>query len=329
MTAPKPGAREPRRYDVTSVGETMLRYSVAPGEHFTTATSFRVDVGGAESNVCAALARLGRRTAWASALPDNPLGALVLDRLRAAGVDTAGVRLLPGTRLGTYYLKPSLVPNMSAVVYDRAGSAFTALDPADLDLATLLDTTFLHATGITAALGEGPRRLLGEVLREARSAGVRVSFDVNHRETLWQADQARTVLPEFMAQADVLFCSARDAARLFGAAPTGPGAASALRRHSQAELIVVTLGDRGAYARLGDEELTVPAVPTQVVDRPGAGDAMIAGVLDGLLDGDVRAGLERGAVLAAVALSHHGDMVAVTRGELEAALARTTGDIAR
>ena len=54
-----------------------------------------VRVGGAESNVAVALARLGRRTAWSSALPDNPLGRRVAGAVAAAGVDVAGVRTPP------------------------------------------------------------------------------------------------------------------------------------------------------------------------------------------------------------------------------------------
>ncbi len=307
----------------------MLRYSVAPGESFTTTSSFRVDVGGAESNVCAALAQLGRRTAWGSALPDTAPGAIVLHRLRGAGVDTSGVRLLPDTRLGTYYLKSSPVRGTSSVVYDRAGSAFTTLGPGDLDLDTLTDTYVFHSTGITAAVGDGPRDLLRQVMLTAREARVTVSFDVNHRAKLWEASTARSALEEFVGMADVLFCSARDAKLLFGAEPTGPGAVAALRPMTDARAIVVTLGEQGVFARLGDDEVTVPAVPTRVVDRPGAGDAMIAGVLDGLLDGDVRSGLARGAVLSAIALSHHGDMIDVTRSELDAALGGSAADIAR
>ena len=46
--------------DLVTFGETMLRYTPPPGERLETADSFAVDVGGAESNVAVAAARLGR-----------------------------------------------------------------------------------------------------------------------------------------------------------------------------------------------------------------------------------------------------------------------------
>ncbi len=300
-----------------------------PGEHFADATSFRVFVGGAESNVCAALAQLGRRTSWVSALPDNPLGDLVLARLNAARIDTQSVVVVPNSRIGTYYLKTAAIPNTTVVVYDRVGSAFTTLTRAQLDLDAVLNASIFHVTGITPALGDRPRQLLTEVIREARDKGVLVSFDVNYRHSLWSATEARTVLRPLIAMVDIVFCSVRDASQIFGAAPSGASAANTLRDHSNAELVVITLGDQGIYALHGQTELVAPAVPTRIIDRPGAGDALVAGVLDGVLDGDIDAGLSRGTMLAAMALSHHGDMLSVSRRELITALSDSKQDIVR
>ena len=77
------------------------------------------------------------------------------------------------------------------------------------------------------------------------------------------------------------------------------------------------------------KELRAHAAPTVVVDRPGAGDALAAGVLHGLLEGDVERGLEYGAVLAAVALSHYGDMVYLTREQLATIISRQGAEILR
>jgi len=60
----------------------------------------------------------------------------------------------------------------------------------------------------------------------------------------------------------------------------------------------------------------VAALPTEIVDRLGAGDAFMAGVIDGLLDDDLERGLKTGTVLAALALGSHGDHVVTTRDEV-------------
>ena len=49
--------------------------------------------------------------------------------------------------------------------------------------------------------------------------------------------------------------------------------------------VVVTLGARGAYARLGEEEVFVPGIPARVVDTIGAGDSHIGALMAALADG--------------------------------------------
>jgi 2-dehydro-3-deoxygluconokinase len=61
----------------------------------------------------------------------------------------------------------------------------------------------------------------------------------------------------------------------------------------------------------------VDALPTTIVDRLGAGDAFMAGVIDGLLDNDLDRGLRTGTVLASLALGSHGDHVLTSRAEVD------------
>ena len=62
------------RFDVTTLGEMMLRLSVPSGERLENATRFDIYPAGAEANVATLLSRLGRRRWWVGALPVNPLG---------------------------------------------------------------------------------------------------------------------------------------------------------------------------------------------------------------------------------------------------------------
>ena len=74
--------------DVVTLGEAMLRLSVPTGIRLPEMNTLQVSVGGAESNVAVALARMGCSTAWISALPDNELGRHALGHLNRHGVDT-------------------------------------------------------------------------------------------------------------------------------------------------------------------------------------------------------------------------------------------------
>lgn len=58
-------------FDFVSLGESMLRLSVPSGQRLDDAYSLDMELGGAESNVSVALARLGWRTAWVSRMPDH------------------------------------------------------------------------------------------------------------------------------------------------------------------------------------------------------------------------------------------------------------------
>lgn len=316
-------------YDVTAYGESMLRLSVEHGQYLVGANSLDLNVGGAESNVCAALAQLGYRSAWFSALPRSPLSKIVTSRLQQLGVDTKGALEVESGRLGVYYLESAHPPLPTTVVYDRQYSSFSQHEVTNEQVAGLLDTRVLHLTGITAALGSKPRSSLRRLAAEARDRGVAVSFDVNYRERLWSLAEARTVLSEMLQQANILFCSQRDAVRLFGSKADGASALQTLRAETPAELIVVSAGELGAYADHAGEQLHVPAVPTSIVDRPGAGDALAGSVLHGLLSGSVVQGLQLGVALAAIVLSHHGDTAFVDRSSLEAAALRRDVEIAR
>ncbi len=342
MTGPAPaGTRRPAPpADVATYGETMIRYRFPPSTWLGDVHEVRVDPGGAESNVAVALASLGRRVRWGSALPDGVFGRFVRTRLAGSGVDLDFVADVPGARLGAYGYDAALPPRTPSVTYDRSGSAFAEHDPDDDDVDRLVHgARHLHLTGITPAIGPRPRRAFRRLLAAAGRHGASVSLDVNHRDRLWSDDDARTVLEPVLPQVDLLLCGRRDAVRLFGAPaddPDGTGALEAIQGAGAAKHVVVTLGADGAVARAPDGTVRrEPARPVRIVDRPGAGDAFAAGVLDGMLDHDLARGLRQGTVLAALALSHHGDAVRPDRTELDALLRdasspeRANGGLAR
>lgn len=309
------------RFDLTSLGEVMLRLSVGQGEKLVNAERFDVNLGGAEANVCAALAGLGRKTAWLGAFPDSPLGELALRSLRANGVDVAGVKLVANARLGTYFVELGAPPNPIDVIYDRAGSAAANMTPNDVDWELMLDTRWLHLTGITPALGEGPAAIVEQALRLAAERGVKVVFDVNFRAKLWSASAAKAWLEPRLGLVDLLICGVQDAATVLGLNSDPLATVRALAQSGRGDSAVVTLGDKGAIAWERGRQLRVPGVAAEVIDRLGAGDAFAAGVIDGLLDDSLHTGLERGVTLAAAALGQHGDVVNLSREALDRLLA--------
>jgi len=317
------------RFDVVSLGEAMLRLSVPIGLRLEDMRSRDVQIGGAEGNVCVALGRLGRRTGWVSRLPDDSLGQYVVRGLRADGVDISAVKRVPGERIGTYFIEYATTPRAIQVIYDRANSAAARMTVDDVDWGYLLDTRVLHLTGITAALSDNCYEIVSQAIQRARAAGVTVSFDVNYRAKLWDAEKAGAKLRPLIAEADVLFCKSADASLLFDCQGGPRELMVGLKSLTRAQAVLCTLSEQGAALLLGNEFIAQPAIPVQIVDRIGSGDAFAAGALDGWLDGDVREGLRRGVALAAIALSQHGDHTLTSRAELNAVMARQRRDVSR
>src|SRR5213592_2939616 len=105
--------------DVITFGEAMIRLAPPNFRRLEQATSLDVQIGGAELNTAVALARLGRSSAWVSRLTDNPLGRLIANRAREAGVDTRHAQFTQDERVGLYFLEFGAAPRASSVLYDR------------------------------------------------------------------------------------------------------------------------------------------------------------------------------------------------------------------
>lgn len=156
-------------------GESMMRF-MPKGEdnlHFSS-------MGGDELNVCVALARLGVDSTWVSAVGDRVHSDVCIKEGTTAGV-TMDVKRIAGERLGTFFV----LPEKKTVVYNRKHSAFALHDPNIFDWNALLKgVTFMHMTGITPLCGNNAYTSWQRALDTALSLGVRVVFDLNHRQQL-------------------------------------------------------------------------------------------------------------------------------------------------
>jgi 2-dehydro-3-deoxygluconokinase len=309
-------------------GEAMLRLSPPGGLRLEQVRALETWPAGAELNVAVGLARLGTPAAWVSVLPHGPLGELVLAHARSHGVDVGGVTRAEG-RLGLYFVEHGRPPLPSRALYDRAGSAFTALDPATLDWPGLLSgASALHVTGITAALGEACERAVADALSAARAAGCHTSYDLNLRTLLGPPEGWRRRLESVASTVGTLLLSLDDAAAVLGAAGEPEQVAARVRHELGIERVLVSRrlpaqgGMRREVAAADDGGTRTISSPTFAGGQPiGAGDAFAAGFLHGLLTSGVDRGLELGAAMAAVKQAVPGDAPVIGPDDLELALA--------
>jgi 2-dehydro-3-deoxygluconokinase len=326
---------------VVTFGELMLRLSPPGQERLFQSPQLRTFFGGSEANVAASLAHLGERSDYVTRLPASPVGEAALAALRAEGVGTRGV-LRGGDRLGIYFVEPGADIRALKVVYDRAGSAFSALDPEELDWDALLGgADWLHLSGITPALGEGPARAAQQAVDAARLRKVKVSIDLNYRPALWIDRDPRPVTRALVRGCDLVIGNPGAVQAMLGVGPGEGASDEALRATSQAlarELEcravaltrreVISASEHGWSATLYDAFCDILARSrrwqVRVTDRVGGGDSFCAALIHALLQGrEPGQALQFATAASALKLTIPGDFNRVTADEVDALLQRT------
>lgn len=173
------------RFDVTTIGEGQLRYSVPLSSHLERASQLDVNVTGTEANVISLLSRLGWRCGWVSALPSNPLGRHVANEFAQSGLDLSAVVWSDDGRLAIYYVEFGAPPKGTQVYYDRKGACFVNMTRDDIDWDYLLDTRLLHISGLSVPLSSSINAILT----------VAVGRAVRSRTTVSSPTSARILLP--------------------------------------------------------------------------------------------------------------------------------------
>lgn len=319
----------------------MLRYTPPGNKRLELTEQLNVTVGGAELNTAATLACLEVPAAWVSQLPDTPLGRAIGRQGRAAGVDISGVAWVPESfgRTGTYYLEEASDPRPSAVYYDRAESAFARMTPGTFDWPALLaGASALHISGITPAVGQGPRAETMAAIRAANAGGVPVSFDLNYRSKLWSEAEARACFVEIVPLVSILFASRAGLETFFGI--TGDHETVLRATRERLGVAMTILSRKRAKAsrtvRLGcvamgpaGEVVTGEWRAVEIVDRLGGGDAFAGGFLAGYVrdHSDLARAVALGGAAQALKHTMPGDLLTATAAEIEASLAATDGGV--
>lgn len=311
-----------RPFDFLGLGEVMLRLTPPGKERIAMGETFEKTAGGSELNVACGLAELGLRSGVVTALPDNPLGHFVKNRIRFAGVsdDYLVMDQKPDARLGVYYYEMGAYPRKPSVLYDRAGSSFTRLTATDLKGDPCHSTRLFHVSGITLGLGEHARENALDMLKRMKNAGAMVSFDVNYRAALWDEETAYQTICRVLPLVDVLFVSEETSRRMMRRTGTAEQIARGYYEEYGCAAVAMTM--RGVTspirhswdsllfdAETGDFVREAPYEDIEVVDRIGSGDAYVSGVLTGILSGrSPMEALRIGNAMAAIKNTVIGDM---------------------
>jgi fructokinase len=253
-----------------SIGEALIDFTPLAG--LGEAPAFCMHAGGSPYNVAVGLARCRAQVEYIGKVSRDFFGRFLVTRLAREGVGTRFVtRDAAPTTLAFVALEGG-VPTFS---FYGSGAADTLLRPEDVaHVAELVDVLHFGSNGLTT---NPAAETILSLAHDARGRRF-LSFDPNVRPGLADDGTAyRRRLDRGFRVADLVKLSRADLEWLM------PGramedAAAALRGFGAA-LVVVTLGAAGCYGRWAAGEVRVPALPVDVVDTVGAGDAFASGLL--------------------------------------------------
>ena len=323
----------------------MLRLATPDYLRFSQAKELTATFGGGEANVAVSLANYGVEVDFITRLPQNDIAAACVGELRRYGVGVNNI-VYGGERLGIYFLETGAVARPSKVVYDRAHSSISTIEPGMIDWESVFaDADWFHWTGITPAISASAAEVCLEACRVANRMGVTVSCDLNFRKNLWKYGKtAGEVMPALVECCDVILGNEEDAEKVFGIKPEGFDVAATegkveqaafesvcrqlVERFPRAKKVIITLRGSinanhntwGGVLYDGERLYTSPRYDiTHIVDRVGGGDSFMGGLIYGLREfaGDDERALRF--AVAASALKHtiYGDFNLVTVAEVE------------
>ncbi|MEZ4700907.1 MAG: sugar kinase [Rhodothermales bacterium] len=334
---------------VVTFGEIMLRLTTPGFTRFVQADTFEAVYGGGEANVSAALAGFGLESYYVTKLPKHEIGQSAVNHLRRFGVkDDFIVR--GGERVGVYFLETGASQRPSKVIYDRAHSAVSEMEPGEVDWDRVFaGARWFHWTGITPALGKKAQACIVAACKAARAAGVTISCDLNFRAKLWTTEEAQAVMVPLMDYVDVCIANEEDAERSLGLKAGHTDVEAGAIDEAGYERVARTLKDTYGFSTvaitlresfsashngwsammLDDRDCKTPQrskrYDIQIVDRVGGGDSFASGLIYGLLtESDTRDALEFAVAASCLKQTIPGDFNLVSADEVRK-LARGSG----
>ena len=219
------------------------------------------------------LCTLGTQVGFISKTGNDPLGAMAVERLAAAGVDIS--RMKQGAGKTSTGLTVVLPYSQHRYMLTYPGAMFE-MQYADIDMDYLRTARHFHLSSFYLHRALRPR--IGDLFRQAKEAGLSTSLDTNDDpENQWAQD-----LMEVLKYVDVFFPNHREAKKI---ARTEDLSHALNLLAGLAKVVVVKRGSDSAICRSGDEQWSMAPPAVKVVDDVGAGDTFDSGFIHAYLLG--------------------------------------------
>jgi len=279
--------------DLLCMGEPMLEFNQLPPQP-DGAQHYLEGHGGDTSNAAIAAARQGVRVGYITALGRDMPGDSFMALWAREGVDASTVTRTDRWQTGVYFVTHDVQGHH--FLHYRANSAAAMYSAADLPEAAIAAARMFYVSGISQGISTSAADAVFAAIDIARRNGVKVAYDTNYRPRLWPPARAAAVMHAAMAQSDYALPGIEDVQTLTGL--TDPDAVLDFYLRLGPKVVVLKMGESGAYLATPDRRVRIPKHDVQVVDATGAGDAFCGSFLARILAGDAP---ERAARYAAIA----------------------------
>jgi 2-dehydro-3-deoxygluconokinase len=267
--------------DLVCMGEPMLEFN-QQGHADAPQRLYLEGYGGDTSNAAISAARQGASVAYVTAVGRDVAGDRFIELWRREGVDVSGVVRSAQLPTAVYFVTHDARGH--AFLYYRAGSAASAITPADVREGLIAGAKIFFASGISQAISDSAADAVFHAIAIAKRHGVLVAYDTNYRPRLWPVARAAAVIHAAIAQADIALPSLEDAQALTGLDDADAIVDFYLARGPR--IVVLKRGAQGALLGTAEGRHVVPPFPCTPVDGTGAGDSFCGGFLARLIAGD-------------------------------------------
>ena len=271
-----------REYDVIALGELLVDFNALHSNDFDSVV-YESNPGGAPCNVLAMLSNLQKRTAFIGKVGDDFLGHALQQRIVRMGISTEGLSKDKKRNTTLAFLNDSKTYPHQYLFY-RNRTADMNLDEGDVD-ADMLSRTRIFHYGSLSFTHKRCRKATRKAIKAAKSKHRLISFDPNYRPVLWPGEEeARKWMLYGCSVCDILKVEASELAFITQQTTIQNGV-DFLQKHYSISLILVTSGEAGSQAFMGNRKVYQEAFLTnRTIDTTGAGDTFLGCCLAYILE---------------------------------------------
>ena len=271
-----------REYDVIALGELLVDFNALHSNDFDSVV-YESNPGGAPCNVLAMLSNLQKRTAFIGKVGDDFLGHALQQRIVRMGISTEGLSKDKKRNTTLAFLNDSKTYPHQYLFY-RNRTADMNLDEGDVD-ADMLSRTRIFHFGSLSFTHKRCRKATRKAIKAAKSKHRLISFDPNYRPVLWPGEEeARKWMLNGCSVCDILKVEASELAFITQQTTIQNGV-DFLQKHYSISLILVTSGEAGSQAFMGNRKVYQEAFLTnRTIDTTGAGDTFLGCCLAYILE---------------------------------------------